>query len=112
MRRSLAMIAFTALVGAGCETGPTKEQIEAAKNSIDCQRPGEHLVIQFGNNEARIIVPGTETIVLYQVPSTSGPRFMNGSMELRSGRGKEVELIRDQTATHFTCKPLEIPKKK
>ncbi|HLX27054.1 MAG TPA: MliC family protein [Casimicrobiaceae bacterium] len=111
MRRSLATLALTAVVCAGCETGPTKEQIEAAKNSIDCERPGEHLVIQFGNNEARIIVPGTETVVLYQVPSTSGARFMNGSMELR-GRGKEVELVRDQAATHFTCKPLEIPKKK
>jgi membrane-bound inhibitor of C-type lysozyme len=111
MQRSLAILALTAVVCAACETGPTKEQIEAAKNSIDCERPGEHLVVQFGNNEARIIVPGTETVVLYQVPSASGVRFMNGSMELR-GKGLEIELIREQAATHFTCKPLEIPKKK
>lgn len=111
MRRSLAAIALTALVCAACGTAPTKEQIEAAKNSIDCERPGEHVVIQFGDSEARIIVPGTETVVLYQVPSSSGVRFMNGSMELR-GRGKEIELVRDQAAAHFTCKPLAIPKKK
>ena len=94
---------------AGCQSGPTKEQIEAAKNSIDCERPGERIVIQFGDNEARIVTPGTSTIVLYQVPGRSGFRFMNGTMELR-GKRSEIELIRVQAAVQFTCKPLEIKK--
>ena len=32
---------------AGCQNGPTKEELEAAKNTIDCERPGERIVIRF-----------------------------------------------------------------
>jgi hypothetical protein len=38
-------------------------------------------------------------------------RYINGLMELR-GKGMEMELIREQAAVHFACKPYEIPKKK
>jgi hypothetical protein len=109
--RSLAaMIAALVASLAGCQSGPTKEQIEAAKNTIDCDRPGERVVIQFGDNEARLVTPGTSTVVLYQVPSRStGFRFMNGGMELRGTRS-DIELIREQAAAHFTCKPFELKK--
>ena len=43
-----ALIACTLLaLLAACETGPTKEEIEAAKQTIDCERPGERVVIRF-----------------------------------------------------------------
>ena len=39
----------------------------------------------------------------------SGIRYLNGLMELR-GKGMELELVREQAAVHFTCKPYELPK--
>jgi membrane-bound inhibitor of C-type lysozyme len=95
---------------AGCQTGPSKEELEAAKDTIDCQRPGERIVVKFADGEARILLPDATRVILYQVPSGSGVRYINGLMELR-GKGMEMELLREQQAVHFTCKPYEIPKK-
>jgi membrane-bound inhibitor of C-type lysozyme len=107
-----ALIACTLLaLLAACETGPTKEEIEAAKQTIDCERPGERLVIRLADGEARLLLADGTRVVLYQVPSGSGVRYINGLMELR-GKGMEMELNREQAAVHFTCKPYEIPKKK
>ena len=108
--RALTACTLLALLGA-CETGPTKEEIEAAKQTIDCERPGERVVIRFAEGEARLLMPDGTRVVLYQVPSGSGVRYINGLMELR-GKGMEMQLIREQAAVHFTCKPYEIPKKK
>jgi membrane-bound inhibitor of C-type lysozyme len=108
--RALTACTLLALLAA-CETGPTKEDIEAAKQTIDCERPGERLVIRFADGEARMLLADGTRVVLYQVPSGSGVRYINGLMELR-GKGMEMELIREQAAVHFTCKPYEIPKKK
>ena len=108
--RALTACTLLALLAA-CETGPTKEDIEAAKQTIDCERPGERLVIRFADGEARLLLSDGTRVVLYQVPSGSGVRYINGLMELR-GKGMEMELIREQAAVHFTCKPYEIPKKK
>jgi membrane-bound inhibitor of C-type lysozyme len=93
-----------------CQTGPTKEELEAAKETVDCERPGERVVIRYTEGEARILMPDGKRVVLYQVPSGSGIRYINGLMELR-GKGMEVDLTREQQSTHFTCKPYEIPKK-
>ena len=108
--RALTACTLLALLAA-CETGPTKEEIEAAKQTIDCERPGERVVIRFAEGEARLLMPDGTRVVLYQVPSTSGPRYLNGNMELR-GTGMKLELIRDQQLVHLDCKPYEIPKKK
>ena len=108
--RALTACTLLALLAA-CETGPTKEEIEAAKQTIDCERPGERLVIRLADGEARLLLADGTRVVLYQVPSGSGVRYINGLMELR-GKGMEMELIREQAAVHFTCKPYEIPKKK
>ena len=96
---------------AGCKTGPTQEEIEAAKHTVDCERPGEHFVIRYDEGEARILMPDATRVVLYQVPSASGIRYLNGNMELR-GKGMSLELIRDQQLVHLTCKPFELPKPK
>ncbi|MFI4888367.1 MAG: MliC family protein [Burkholderiales bacterium] len=95
---------------AGCQNGPTKEELDAAKNTVDCERPGERIVIRFEDGEARLLMPDATRVVLYQVPSGSGIRYINGLMELR-GKGREMELVREQKAVHLTCKPYEIPRK-
>ena len=95
---------------AACQTGPTKEELEAAKHTVDCERPGERIVIRYDEGEARLLMPDGTRVVLYQVPSASGIRYLNGLMELR-GKGMSLELIREQAAVHLTCKPYEIPKK-
>lgn len=110
--RSLAAC-FGLVVGlvAGCENGPTKEELEAAKSTIDCERPGERIVIRFADGEARLLMPDATRVVLYQVPIATGVRYINGLMELR-GSGMEMELTREQAAVHLHCKAYELPKKK
>ena len=108
-RLSFASLCVAAALGA-CQTGPSKEELEAAKDTVDCQRPGERIVVKFADGEARILLPDATRVILYQVPSGSGVRYINGLMELR-GKGMEMELLREQQAAHFTCKPYEIPKK-
>ena len=107
-RTAFACLAILLLVA--CRTGPTKEELEAAKNTVDCERPGERIVIRYADGEARLLMPDGTRVVLYQVPSASGIRYLNGLMELR-GKGMELDLTREQTSMHFTCKPYEIPKK-
>jgi len=105
----VASIVVVGLLG-GCQSGPTKEELEAAKNTVDCERPGERIVIRFEDGEARLLMPDATRVVLYRVPSGSGVRYINGLMELR-GKGREFDLTREQQAVHLTCKPYEIPKK-
>jgi membrane-bound inhibitor of C-type lysozyme len=95
----------------GCQNEPTKEEIEAAKNTVDCERPGERIVIKFEDGEARLLMPDATRVILYQVPSGSGFRYINGLMELRGKGRMDLELTREQQAVHLTCKPYEIPKK-
>jgi hypothetical protein len=99
-----------AVLAAGCQNGPTKEELEAAKHTVDCERPGERIVIRFEEGEARLLMPDATRVILYRVPSTTGTRYINGLMELR-GKGMEFDLTREQQAVHLTCKPYEIPKK-
>src|SRR5689334_7692515 len=105
-----ALCAALALVLAGCQSGPTKEELEAAKNTVDCHRGDERLIIRFDEGEARVLLPDPTRIVLYQVPQASGLRYTNGLIELR-GRGLELTWIREGFAQALQCKPYEIPKK-
>lgn len=109
-RTLAAWVGIVAGLVAGCQTGPTQEEIEAAKHTVDCERPGERIVIRFAEGEARLLMPDGTRVVLYQVPSGSGIRYLNGLMELR-GKGMDLDLTREQAAVHFKCKPYEIPKK-
>jgi membrane-bound inhibitor of C-type lysozyme len=108
-RAALPLLVAALLVGA-CQQGPTKEEVEAAKNTVDCERTCERIVIRFAEGEARLLMPDGTRVVLYQVPSGSGIRYINGLMELR-GKGMDLELTREQAAVHLKCKPYEIPKK-
>ncbi len=109
-RDRIALPLLAACLLCACQQGPTKEEIEAAKNTVDCERPGERIVIRFAEGEARLLMADGTRVVLYQVPSGSGIRYLNGLMELR-GKGMDLELTREQAAVHLKCKPYEIPKK-
>ena len=65
---------------------------------------------RFADAEARLLMPDGTRVILYQVPSGSGIRYLNGLMELR-GKGMDLELTREQTAVRLACKAYEIPKK-
>lgn len=104
----LACIA-AAIALSACKTGPTKEELEAARESIDCHHGGQHYVIRFTEAEARILLPEGKRAILYQVPAGSGVRYMNGDLELR-GKGLDMTLFRYQGAVRLDCKPFELPK--
>jgi len=97
---------------AGCAEKPSKEEEEAAKNTMVCQLDGERVVIRFDTGEARMLLPGGDRQILYQVPSASGVRFSNGNLELR-GKGTDFVLV-DHTAAAQAplvgCAPYSIPK--
>ena len=109
-RRPTPVIVLAACLIAACQQGPTKEEIEAAKKTVDCDRQGERILIRFDEGEARLLMADGNRVILYQVPSGSGIRYINGLMELR-GKGMDLELTREQTAVHLKCKPYELPKK-
>ena len=110
MRFAIAVCIAVAL--AACADKATKEEEEAAKNTFVCQLQGERLVIRFDGSEARILMPSGDRVILYQVPSTTGVRFSNGSMELR-GKGTDVTLIDRINAVQSDltgCVPYSIAK--
>jgi membrane-bound inhibitor of C-type lysozyme len=109
LRLPLLLACAGALALAACKTAPSKDEIEAARESIDCHHAKDHFVIRFTEAEARILMPDGKRVILYQVPAGSGVRYMNGDMELR-GKGLDMTLLRYQGAVHLDCKPLEIPK--
>jgi len=111
--RPLATV-FAAAAIAGllcaCADTPSKEAQEAAKNTFACQLAGERLVVKFESGEARMLMPDGDRIVLYQVPTTAGVRYTNGSLDLR-GRGMDLQLIRDGAPTPLVdCQPYLPPK--
>jgi len=109
MLPALVCLAAT-LVAAGCADKPSKEEQEAARNTFACQLRGERLVLRFDAGEARLLMPGGERIVLYQLPSASGVRFSNGTLELR-GKGTDLQLLGDGTANPLVdCQPYAAPK--
>jgi membrane-bound inhibitor of C-type lysozyme len=95
---------------AACQTGPSKEEIEAAKKTIDCQRGDERILIRFEDNEARLLMPDGSRVVLYPVAVASGIRYTNGLIELR-GKGMDLQYIRNGEASTLACKQYELPKK-
>jgi membrane-bound inhibitor of C-type lysozyme len=109
--RAIALLAAAfAAFAAGCASEPSKEEQEAAKNTFACLLGGERLVVRFDAGEARMLMPGGERIVLYQIPAASGVRFSNGSLELR-GKGTDLQLVGDGRATPLVdCKPYQLPK--
>jgi membrane-bound inhibitor of C-type lysozyme len=109
-RAALALVALAAVVTAGCSSKPSKEEEEVARNTFACQLRGERVVLRFDAGEARLLMPGGERVVLYQLPTASGVRFSNGTMELR-GKGTDLQLINDSGSVPLVdCQPYALPK--
>lgn len=104
------VLATAVLVAAGCQNEPTKEEIEAAKKTVDCRRGDERILIRFDEGEARLLMPDGSRVVLYPIAVASGIRYTNGLVEIR-GKGMDLTYIRDGEATALACKPYELPKK-
>jgi membrane-bound inhibitor of C-type lysozyme len=97
-----------ALALAACENPQKKKEEELAKNTYACQLNGERLVVRFVEGEARMLMPGAQRVTLYQLPTGSGVRYSNGTMELR-GRGTELQLLREGSATPLRdCEPYAL----
>lgn len=96
---------------AACQSGPSKEELEAAKHTIDCMQGDERIIIRFEEGEARLLLPDGTRVILYQIATGSGIRYLNGAMELR-GKGLDLDLTRDYRSVKLTCKQYEIPAKK
>jgi hypothetical protein len=111
MRLQFAWFAVAlALVVTGCDHKPTKEEEEAAKNTITCQLAGDRLVIRFDSGEVRLLTATAERITLYQIPSGAVMRYSNGNMELR-GKGLEWTLTDLGASTTLeSCKQYAAPK--
>ena len=109
MRLALAS-ALAVLALAGCADKPSKEELEAAKNTFACTLAGERLVVRFDAGEARLLMPGGERVVLYQLPTASGVRFSNGRVELR-GKGTDLQYYGDNGVIPLLdCQPYALPK--
>jgi membrane-bound inhibitor of C-type lysozyme len=107
---AIALVAVTLLVTSGCSSKPSKEEEEAARNTFSCQLRGERVVLRFDAGEARLLMPGGERVVLYQLPTASGVRFSNGTLELR-GKGTDLQLSNDSgTVPLVDCQPYTLPK--
>jgi hypothetical protein len=109
-RRFVVLGAATLAMGACQSSGPTKEEEEAARSTIDCDHAGQRVLIRFAEGEARLLMPDATRVILYQVPVTSGLRYTNGLWELR-GRDLQLELQQDRQTVRMICKPYELPKK-
>jgi membrane-bound inhibitor of C-type lysozyme len=103
-----SIVAVAAL--AACEHKPTKEEEDAAKATFACMLAGDRLILRFEPGEVRLLTSTAERITLYQIPSASGVRYSNASMELR-GKGMDLQLVDNGVATPLEgCAPYVAPK--
>lgn len=112
MYRNHVLIACSAIamVAAGCEHNPTKEEEDAAKPTFACQLGGDRLILRFEPGEVRLLTSTAERITLYQIPAASGIRYSNASMELR-GKGLDLVLTDNGVPARLEgCEPYVAPK--
>ena len=82
----------------------------SAKPTFACQFAGERLIIRFEPGEVRLLTSNAERITLYQIPSASGIRYNNATLELR-GKGMDLVLIENGVLTKLEgCAPYVAPK--
>ena len=109
-RVAIVLILGVAVLAAACAHKPSKDEEEAARNTIVCKIDGERLMIRFDVGEVRLLMPSGDKISLYQISGDSVMRYTNGIMELR-GRDLQQTLVRNGDATKLDdCKHYEIPK--
>lgn len=104
----LPLLLVAAIALSGCELPEKKKEEEIAKSTFACQLNGERFVVRFIEGEARILLPGAERVTLYQIPTASGVRYSNGTMELR-GKGTELQFILDGVMSPLRdCEPYAL----
>lgn len=111
-RRAAAILVLAAavLITACAAPRASKEEVEAARNTIVCKLDGERLMIRLDVGEVRLLMPNGTRVNLYQISSDSGLRYTNGMMELR-GKDLNLSLIRNGELTRLEdCKQYELPK--
>ena len=108
----LTLVMAAALAAACQSAGPTRDEMEAAKETVDCDFGGERIVIRFTEGEARLLMPDGARVILYQVSAPTGFRYTNGMLDLRGTTPLNLLMQRDRITMKMTCKPYEIPAKK
>ena len=105
-----AATAAVVLLCASCAMPPSKDELEAAKNTFACRSGEARIVIRFDVGEARLLMPDGDRVSLYQIPAGSGVRYANGDMELR-GKGMDLQLLRHGAPMPLAdCQPYQAPK--
>ena len=107
-----AMLVF-ALALVACAPKEKPEDVPSP-DTIACQLDGTRIVIRFLADELRMLTPDGERVVLQKVPSSSGVRYTNGLMEVRSVGSPMAQqglvFIRDGNASNLTgCAPVMVP---
>jgi membrane-bound inhibitor of C-type lysozyme len=100
--------ATLAALAVACQQGPTKDEIEAAKKTYDCDHAGDRILIRFDEGEARMLMPDGSRVVLYPVQTGSGSRYTNGYYDLR-GSGFNLTLQHDRATVRMICKQYQLP---
>lgn len=111
-RVPLGVAALLAVVQlcACADNKPTKDEEEAAKATFVCEWNGDKLILRFEPGEVRLLTSNADRITLYQIPSASGIRYNNATLELR-GKGMDLTLIENGASTLLVdCKPYVAPK--
>jgi len=110
LHTAVVAAALSAFLCGSCAMPPSKDELEAAKNTFACRSGDDRIVIRFDAGEARLLMPDGDRVPLYQIPTASGVRYSNGHMELR-GKGTDLQLVRDGAAIPLAdCQPYQAPK--
>src|SRR4029077_2337521 len=76
-----AAAALSAILACACADGPSREAQEAARNAFTCQLADQSVLLKLDTDEARLLMPDGDRLILYQVPQDSGLRYTNGIVE-------------------------------
>lgn len=104
------LVLCAAVLLAACAHKASKEEEEAARNTIVCKLAGERLMIRLDVGEVRLLMPDGNRVSLYQISSDAGMRYTNGILELR-GKDLDLTLVRNGDPIKLEdCKHYELPK--
>lgn len=108
-----SLVFVLALALAACAPKEKPEDVPST-DTVACQLDGTRVVIRFLADELRMLTPDGERVVLQKVPSSSGVRYTNGLMEVRSVgspmQQQGLVYIRDGNASNLVgCAPVMVP---
>ena len=109
-RLCAAGVAFCIALLTACSDTPSREEQEAAKNTVACSLDGARLVMRFDVGEVRLLTAEGQRITLYQMPTPSGMLYSNGDIELRGKLSEMVYIDRGIASRLQDCAPYTPPK--